>query len=382
MEGGKAMLTRRQKHSLRGFTAVLSCCALLSAFLIYTNIANAEQPERVVFSEILEGAVAYSDSDDLPDVTLASEELMETMFSEKYATFTLRDEPPAGVTYISPSTLPYNDSSELIIVPDIIVTEASDAPDMIPANPNEITLLSDEIDALRTTASDTTTSVKTTQTTSSQTTSKPANTSVTTHDTTTQHTANSVLETTAPATSRTNYTTASSPAATTASATTARTTATAANSTAKTTSRAPITNVGGGTFSDDDTIYLTMLKLVNDARREAGVKELWYSARVHEVCRIRANELTSYYSHLRPDGSKFSTAFRDAGITYDKCGENIAYGRNMFETPEEVFKAWMESDSHRENILTADYDCMAFGLSVLKVGNDTYYYWAQEFAKF
>ncbi len=53
----------------------------------------------------------------------------------------------------------------------------------------------------------------------------------------------------------------------------------------------------------------------------------------------------------------------------------------MFTTPEEVFKAWMESESHKENILNPDYNCVAFGLQVLVVGKDTYYYWSQEFAK-
>ena len=125
-----------------------------------------------------------------------------------------------------------------------------------------------------------------------------------------------------------------------------------------------------------------MLRLVNNARRQAGLNELWYSARVHEVCITRAVELSSYYSHNRPDGTKFSTAFKEKGINYEKCGENIAYGRNMFRTAEEVFKAWMESDSHRENILSSDFDCCAFGLCILKVDNDTYYYWTQEFARF
>ena len=193
----------------------------------------------------------------------------------------------------------------------------------------------------------------------------------------TSHNENSIIitETTTVKTTTTAKTTA-------AKTTKAQTTVTTTKNAGGTTSRPPITNVGGGKFSEDDTVYLTMLKLVNDARRAAGVGELWYSARVHEVCRVRANELSSYYSHNRPDGTKFSTAFKEIGINYSKCGENIAYGRNMFETPEEVFKAWMDSPSHRENILSPDYECMAFGLSVLKVGNDTYYYWAQEFAKF
>lgn len=380
------MLTRRQKNSIRGFTAVLSCCALLAGFLIYTNISNAEEPERVVFSDILEGAVAYSYDDDAPAVTLASDELMETMFSEKYATFTLHDVDPF-VTYIPPSTLDTDDFQTYNVTPDS--TEDFEG---MPDNPNEITLLSDELEQLRTERSDdTTTSANTSEAQSTKET--PSSSSKTIYEITASTTAfrteitantssrieNSV---TAPWTTTTEKTTRTTTKATTTKTTTVRTTATAAISTAATTSRAPITNVGGGKFSEDDTVYLTMLKLVNDARRAAGVSELWYSARVHDVCRVRATELSSYYSHNRPDGSKFSTAFKDIGINYEKCGENIAYGRNMFDTPEEVFKAWMDSPSHRENILSPDYECMAFGLSVLKVGNDTYYYWAQEFAKF
>ena len=378
------MLTRRQKNSIRGFTAVLSCCALLAAFLIYTNISNAEKPERVVFSEILEGAVAYSD-DETPAITLASDKLMETMFSEKYATFTLPEGDPYTATYIPPSTLNTDDMQIYAVTPD-----ETDEFTGIPDNPNEITLLSDELEELRTgTSDDTTTSAETTKADTEQSSSDSTTkiiyeitapsdiprTEIT--PASTSHNENSII-----ITETTTVKTTTTAKTTTAKTTKAQTTVTTTKNAGGTTSRPPITNVGGGKFSEDDTVYLTMLKLVNDARREAGVSELWYSARVHEVCRTRANELSSYYSHNRPDGTKFSTAFKEIGINYSKCGENIAYGRNMFDTPEEVFKAWMDSPSHRENILSPDYECMAFGLSVLKVGNDTYYYWAQEFAKF
>lgn len=158
--------------------------------------------------------------------------------------------------------------------------------------------------------------------------------------------------------------------------------ATTAAQTAKETSKTPFTNIGGGVISNDDAVYLTMLNLVNKARRENGLSELWYSARAHEVATLRAVELSSYYSHTRPNGSGFYTAFADVGASYRHAGENIAYGRNMFETAGEVFEAWMDSESHRENILSPDFECVGFGLAVLKVGPNTYYYWSQEFAKF
>lgn len=148
------------------------------------------------------------------------------------------------------------------------------------------------------------------------------------------------------------------------------------------TSKTPFTNIGGGRLTDDEKVYIKLLNLVNEARVEHGLNKLWYSARVHEVSTLRAYELSSYYSHSRSDGRGFYTAFADHGIKYKTVGENIAYGRNMFKTPEEVFEAWMNSESHRENILNPEFECAGFGLCVLKVGADTYYYWSQEFAKF
>lgn len=205
-------------------------------------------------------------------------------------------------------------------------------------------------------------------------------------ETTPQTTQTSPETTTSAATTKTTViqTTTAAPTTTTEATTLTTTTSriTTTTTTTSHTSKTPFTNIGGGTVSDDDSIYIAMLNLVNNARKENGLNELWYSARVHEVSTLRAYELCSYYSHTRPNGTSFSTAFNELGINYHMAGENIAYGRNMFETPEEVFEAWMDSPSHRENILNPDYECVAFGLCTLKVGNDTYYYWSQEFALF
>ena len=414
------MLTRRQKNSLRGFTAALTCSALLAAFLIFTNISNASDAEPVVFSEILEGAVAYNDGNQLPEGYETEPEMTETMFAEELATFTLRLSP--DYTYAEPVTTRRPSPEDTPIDVDGLsgnTTAGSDdttvsAPETQTSSsernaadtagnmllPNEVNEREPEDTAVSATTREqyatysqqttTTTTAATTVTTApsvtvrstssaSATTTAAATSITTTRTTTAAATTTRATTTTTPATTTT--TTARSTTTTTAAATTtAATTATTAETTTHS-EKPPFINVGGGIFSDDPEIYLTMFMLVNQARKEAGVGELWYSARVHDVCRIRTQELTSYYSHTRPDGTRFSTAFREAGVAYKLCGENIAYGRNMFTTPEEVFKAWMDSPSHKENILNPEFDCVAFGLSVLKVGNDTYYYWSQEFAR-
>ena len=93
------MLSRRQKKALYGFTAALTCTVFLSAFLIFFNISGSVTEEPVVFSDILEGASEINDDSDVPALTMASDVLMETMYSEKYATFTLPDDPYLPASY-------------------------------------------------------------------------------------------------------------------------------------------------------------------------------------------------------------------------------------------------------------------------------------------
>lgn len=63
---------------------------------------------------------------------------------------------------------------------------------------------------------------------------------------------------------------------------------------------------------------------------------------------MRAKETEQSFSHTRPNGSNFSTALKEQGVSYRGSGENIAWGQ---KTPEDVMKAWMNSEGHRANIL-------------------------------
>lgn len=321
--------TKKQKRMLRGMITGLSCCTLLSVTLAAAAIANRPNPVPVRFSDIQEGAsVTAADLGEgfpEPEYTLDPEYLYETLYPTELLIHTESKTAP-------PHTI---DSEDL----------AAGAGGTLLINTTEITT--------------------------------PPDTETRTEPSPEETPAQTTVPTTSVPTVRSTTTV---PPTTTTTAAPVRTTAAPANM--SDTSKTPFTNIGGGVISNDDTVYITMLNLVNQARRENGLNELWYSARVHEVSTLRAVELSSYYSHTRPNGKGFHTAFADVGVSYLYAGENIAYGRNMFETPGEVFEAWMNSESHRENILSPDYECVAFGLSVLKVGPNTYYYWSQEFAKF
>lgn len=338
--------TKRQKRALRAFAAGMSCCMTLAIILVAVTVMNTTDAVPVKFSDILDGAAVTETraANELPIETMQPERLYETLYPTELLLFTT----PISTT-TTPEAEPHGAGGTILLETTPQTTQTSP----------------------ETTTAETTTASSKSSTTSR--TSKISETSKTSKTSETSRTSK---------TSKTSKATVSTTKTEPPVLTTIATRATTTTTTTAQTSKTPFTNIGGGTVSDDDSVYIKMLNLVNNARKENGLSELWYSARVHEVSTLRAYELCSYYSHTRPNGTGFSTAFSELGISYRMAGENIAYGRNMFETPEEVFEAWMDSPSHRENILNPNYECVAFGLCTLKVGNDTYYYWSQEFALF
>ena len=66
------------------------------------------------------------------------------------------------------------------------------------------------------------------------------------------------------------------------------------------------------------------------------------------------------------------SALTEAGVSYTRAGENIAYGQS---TPEAVVQSWMSSSGHRANILSSSFTTIGIGCTVV---NGTAY-WAQLF---
>ena len=115
-----------------------------------------------------------------------------------------------------------------------------------------------------------------------------------------------------------------------------------------------------------------VLKLVNEERAKYGVAPLAWNKAVEEVAHLRAKELVVLFSHTRPDGRSCFSAAGECGVYYRAAAENIAFG---YRTPEEVVEGWMNSEGHRENILSADYKKIGIGC----VKNNGFLYWTQFF---
>lgn len=103
---------------------------------------------------------------------------------------------------------------------------------------------------------------------------------------------------------------------------------------------------------------IQILNLVNAERAKAGLAALDLDTSVTAAANVRAKEIKQSFSHTRPDGSSFSSALTEQGVSYRRSGENIAWGQ---KTPEQVMNGWMNSDGHRANILNANFKNIGIG---------------------
>lgn len=115
-----------------------------------------------------------------------------------------------------------------------------------------------------------------------------------------------------------------------------------------------------------------VVELVNKHRAANGLSPLTLSEDLCVKARIKSKDMAdnNYFSHNSPTyGSPFDM-MKALGISYRSAGENIAMGQS---TPEAVVTAWMNSQGHRENILSEKYTTI--GVGYVADGN----YWTQWF---
>lgn len=106
----------------------------------------------------------------------------------------------------------------------------------------------------------------------------------------------------------------------------------------------------------------------NRYRESQGLEPLVWSEQLVMDAHVRAEELEKKFSHTRPNALDWYTV--DSEHMY---GENLAQG---FGTADGVVQAWINSQSHRENL--EDTEFFSCGISAWR-GNDGNIYIAQEF---
>ena len=116
-----------------------------------------------------------------------------------------------------------------------------------------------------------------------------------------------------------------------------------------------------------------VVELVNQERTKAGLNAVTLDQNIASAALVRAKEIETSFSHTRPNGSKFSTALTEQGVTFKGAGENIAWGQ---KSPEAVMQAWMNSEGHRANILNKNFTKIGVGYYQNASGRN---FWTQLF---
>jgi uncharacterized protein YkwD len=99
----------------------------------------------------------------------------------------------------------------------------------------------------------------------------------------------------------------------------------------------------------------------NAERKKAGLPPLKVNNALTAAAQRKAQAMlaANCWSHYCPNGKEPWDFFRDAGYLYKVAGENLAEG---FFDAEAVMIAWMNSPTHKENVLRGEYEEVGFGI--------------------
>lgn len=105
-----------------------------------------------------------------------------------------------------------------------------------------------------------------------------------------------------------------------------------------------------------------MLAQVNARRAQEGLAPLKINEQLSQAAAGKAQHMfgNNYWAHYAPDGTTPWVFIRGAGYDYIDAGENLAKG---FTNSSDVVDAWMNSPTHRENIMASKYDDIGFAIA-------------------
>lgn len=104
-----------------------------------------------------------------------------------------------------------------------------------------------------------------------------------------------------------------------------------------------------------------LLSGTNAARGANGLGGLTLDSQLNSAAQMKAEHMAAqnYWAHVAPDGTQPWYFFDQAGYKYIRAGENLAYG---FSTSQGAIDGWMNSPTHRDNML-GNYNDVGFGIA-------------------
>lgn len=118
---------------------------------------------------------------------------------------------------------------------------------------------------------------------------------------------------------------------------------------------------------DANELAYQVAKLVNEERAEAGKEELEINDELMDNAMLRAEEISEFFSHTRPNGDKYYSAIT---ANHNGSGENIVWEKH--NTSEAVaasaVDSWLISSGHKNNMLKRNWEETGVGVCICDDG--------------
>lgn len=113
-------------------------------------------------------------------------------------------------------------------------------------------------------------------------------------------------------------------------------------------------------FSINEGAEKAMVGLVNKERKDRGLQDLVFDEKLRSVARSHSVDMfeRGYFSHFSPEGKTVADRALKENIDFLVIGENLAYAPDVTL----AHKGLMNSQGHRENILSKDYSKIGIGV--------------------
>jgi uncharacterized protein YkwD len=114
-----------------------------------------------------------------------------------------------------------------------------------------------------------------------------------------------------------------------------------------------------------------LLTFTNQKRQEHGLQPLNMNNQLAQAAEQKASHMFAqdYWAHIAPDGTTPWYFIKNSGYEYLYAGENLARG---FNSASDVVNAWMDSPSHRDNMLSKNYTEIGFAIQTgMLTGSET-----------
>jgi len=97
-----------------------------------------------------------------------------------------------------------------------------------------------------------------------------------------------------------------------------------------------------------------LVEQTNEVREDKNLIKLKTDPLLQEAAQLKANDMAEkgYFAHVTPDGKQPWYWLSAVSYPYIRAGENLAVN---FVDSSQVTSAWMDSPTHRENILNGNY---------------------------